>query len=397
MITSREWRPNIGRLAGQVLMVSLLSSSPTFANWQLREFLILYSDGFPAEQVAGRLTELSTRRIAAAHYNTVMCGTPELELVAKAGLRCLTIGWSQGAPDWIGEAVSPAIARTLATNPAVWGYYVTDEPDNKNWKRGAVFQQLADRVKEYRAADLNHVAWINMTSATGTFLADYMEVVKPDLLSFDLYRWWAREGDWWRGLEAHRDAALRAHVPMIMWIESNSSEKRFNAHLPPPEDNATKIRWSVYTSLAYGSKGVQWFIGSTNEDVANLNAELSVLGSTLVNLKSRHVFHTSGVPPEGLRLPESSWYFTDAPNLVIGEFVNPGEPNGSYFLIANKSIDDDIDAVFEIRRRVVSTVEEVNKKSVGRTALPMERQAGATRVRLHLPAGDGRLIRVETG
>jgi hypothetical protein len=377
-------------------MVSLLLSSATFASWQMKDFLILYSDGWPAEQVAGRLTEPSLRRIAAAHYNTVMCGTPELEMVAKAGLRGLVIGWSQGAPDYIGEAVSPAVAYTLATNPAVWGYYVMDEPDNKNFKRGALFQQLAEKVNEYRSADPNHVAWLNVTSATGSFLADYMEIVKPDFLSFDLYRWWARESDWWRGLEAHRDAALRAGVPMIMWIESNSSEKRFNAHLPPPEDNATKLRWSVYTSLAYGSKGVQWFIGSTDEDVANLNAELSVLGPTLVRLESKHVFHTSGVPREGLRLPESSWYFTDAQDLVVGELVNPSEPNASYFLMANKSIDGDIDAVFELRRRVVLTVEEVNKKSVGRTALPMERKAGGTRVRLHLSAGDGRLIRVET-
>jgi hypothetical protein len=324
----------------------------------------------------------------------VMCETSELELVAKAGLRCLAIARSQGAPDYIGEAVSPAIASTVASNPAVWGYYVTDEPDNKNWKRGTVFTQLAERVKEYRAADPNHLAWINMTSATGSFLADYMDVVKPDLLSWDLYRWWALESDWWRGLEAHRDAALKARVPMIMWIESNTSEKRHNAHLPPPEDNATKIRWSVYTSLAYGSKGVQWFTGSTNEDVAKLNAELSAMGPTLISLESTHVFHTSAVPREGQRLPESSWYFTDAQDLLIGEFVNPGEPNASYFLIANKSIDHDTDAAFEIRGREVSVVEEVNKKSVGRTGLPMERRAGATRVRLHLSAGDGRLIRV---
>jgi hypothetical protein len=391
-MTLREWQSSIGRPAGQVLALSLVLSSPTFASWHMRDFLILYSYGWPAEQVAGRLTELSARRIAAAHYNTVMCAPPELELVAKAGLRCLLIGWSQGAPDYIGEAVPPAIARTLAANPAVWGYYVTDEPDNKNWKRGTTFEQLAERVNEYRAADPNHVAWINMTSATGNFLSDYMDIVKPDFLSFDLYRWWSKESDWWRGLEAHRDAAVRAGVPMIMWIESNSS---FNALRPPPDDNATKIRWSVYTSLAYGSKGVQWFSGSTDEDVAKLNAELAVLGPTLIKLESKRVFHTSEVPREGLRLPESNWYFTDAQDLVVGEFVDPGEPNASYFMIANKSITDDADAVFEIRQRLVSAVEEVNKKSAGRTALLMERQAGTTRVRLHLSAGDGRLVRVD--
>jgi hypothetical protein len=360
----------------------------------MREFLILYSFGWPAEQVAGRLTDLSARRIAAAHYNTVMCATSELELVAKAGLRCLAIGWSQGPPDYIGEAVSPRIARTLAANPAIWGYYVMDEPDNKNRKRGATFEQLAERIRDYRAADPDHAAWINVTSATGSFLSTYMEVVRPDFLSFDLYRWWARESDWWRGLEAHRDAALRAGVPMIMWIESNSSEKRFNAHMPPPDDNAAKIRWSAYTSLAYGSKGVQWFTGSTDEDVSTLNGELSVLGPTLVNLESKRVFHTSEVPLEGRRLPESNWYFTDAPHLVIGEFANPREPNASYFLIANKSIEQDSEAVFEVRR-AVSVVEEINRKSGGRTVLPTERQAAATRTRLHLSAGDGRLIRVE--
>jgi hypothetical protein len=321
-----------------------------------------------------------------------MCATPELELVANAGLRCLLMGWSRGAPDYIGEAVPPAVARTLAANPAVWGYYVMDEPDNKNSKRGATFQQLAEKIKDYRAADPNHVAWINVSSVLGSYLSDYMEVVRPDFLSFDLYRWWAKESDWWRGLEAHREAALRAHVPMIMWIESNSS---FNALRPPPEDNATKIRWSVYTSLAYGCKGVQWFIGSTDEDVAKLNAELAVLGPTLIKLESKRVFHTSDVPREGLRLPEASWYFTDARDLVIGEFVNPDDPNASYFVIANKSIDDDADAVFEIRRRTVSAVEELDKKSAGRTALPMDRQAGTTRVRLHLSAGDGRLVRVK--
>jgi hypothetical protein len=394
MMSRRRWS-RIGRPACLGLTFSLLLSSPAFASWQMREFLILYSYGWPAEQVAGRLTEPSAHRIAAAHYNTVMCATPELELVARAGLRCLLMGWSEGAPDYIGEAVSPAIARTLAANPTVWGYYVIDEPDNKNRRRGATFQQLAERVRDYRTADPNHVPWINVSSATNPFLSEYMDVVRPDFLSFDLYRWWARESDWWRGLEAHRDAALRAHVPMILWIESNSSEKRFNAHLPPPEDNATKIRWSVYTSLAYGSKGVQWFIGSTDEDVASLNAELAVLGPTLIRLQSAHVFHTSAVPREGLALPASNWYFTDAQDLVIGEFVNPGEPTASYLLIANKSIDRDSDAVFEIRQRDVPAVEEVNRKSPGRTALAMERHAGATRIALHLSAGDGRLIRVE--
>lgn len=393
-MTAREWRPAAGRLAVQVLIVSLLSSAPTFGRWQMQEFLILYSQGWPAEQVAEHLTEVGARQIAAAHYNTVMCAASELELIARAGLRCLAMGRSRGAPDWVGEALSPAIARTWAANPAVWGYYVMDEPDNRNVKRGALFEQLADTVKSYEAADPNHVAWINMSSATGSFLTNYMEVVKPPLLSFDLYRWWARESDWWRGLEAHRDAALKAHVPMIMWLESNSSEQRFNANLPPPQDNAAKLRWSVYTSLAYGSKGVQWFLGSTREDVADLNAELAAMGATLISLESKHVFHTSAVPKEGQRLPDSSWYFTEAPNLVIGEFANPGETNASYLLIANKSIDADCDAVLQIQRRSATGVQEVNRKTVGRTDLPLEMRRGAIRVPLHLAAGDGRLIRI---
>jgi len=383
------------RLASRALAAMALLGSLAHAGLPMRDFLILHSYGWPAEQVTGRLTARSAQRIAEAHYNTVMCAEPELELVAKAGLRCLLIGRSQGAPDWKGESVSTAVARRLARNPAVWGYYLMDEPDNSNARRGALFPQLGERVREFGTADPNHVAWINVSSATGRFLDDYMTVVRPELLSFDLYRWWARESDWWRGLEAHRDAALRAGVPMIVWIESNTSEKRFNAHLPPPRDNATKLRWSVYTSLAYGSKGVQWFLGSVAGDVSALNAELSAMGPTLVNLQSTHVFHTSGVPREGLRLPENSWYSSNTRDLLIGEFASRSEPDATYLLVANKSIGGDADPVLEIRGRNVLAVEEVSRASIGRTPLPTERQAGVTRVRLHLAAGDGRLIRVQ--
>jgi len=380
-----------------VFAATLLPAPPAHASWDMKDFLILYTNGWPADQVAGRMSEQSLGRIAAAHYNTVMCATTELELVARAGLRCLVIGWSQGPPDWIGEAVPPAVARGLASNPAVWGYYVMDEPDNINWKRGALFRQLGERVNEYRMADPDHVPWINlMTSNDRRYLEDYMRVVKPDLLSFDVYRWWVLEVTWWRCLEAHRAAALQAGVPLIVWIESNTSERRFMAHLPPPEDNATKLRWSVYTSLAYGSKGVQWFLGTMSEDVAILNAELSVLGPTLVKLESRHVFHTSDVPREGQRLPGTSWYSTDSPKLLIGELARRDEPNATYLLVVNKSIDAEADPVIEFRGRTVSAVEEVNRNSVGRTALSMERQAGATRIRLPLAAGDGRLVRIES-
>jgi hypothetical protein len=394
-VTSGRPLRGTGRLASGVLAATVLLGSLAHAGLPLHEFLILHSYGWPAEQVTGRLDARSAQRIAGAHYNTVMCTEAELELVAKAGLRCLLIGRSQGAPDWKGESVSTAVASRLASNPAVWGYYLMDEPDNSNARRGALFPQLAEKVTAFGAADPNHVAWINVSSATGRFLDDYMSVVRPGLLSFDLYRWWARESDWWRGLEAHRDAALRAGVPMIVWIESNTSEKRFNAHLPPPRDNATKLRWSVYTSLAYGSKGVQWFLGSVDDDISALNAELSAMGPTLVNLRSTHVFHTSGVPREGLQLPDSSWYSSNARDLLIGEFASRGEPDATYLLIANKSIDGDADPMLEFRGRNVVAVEEVSRTSTGRTPLPTEQQAGVTRVRLHLGAGDGRLIRVQ--
>ena len=117
-MSARAGLLGVGRTTWRALAVTLLLSSPSFAKWQQREFLILYSYGWPAEQVAGRLTEQSARRIADEHYNTVMCTPSELALVAKAGLSCLVIGWSQGAPDYIGSrwrrrwcAASPQIRR----------------------------------------------------------------------------------------------------------------------------------------------------------------------------------------------------------------------------------------------------------------------------------------------
>ncbi len=298
-----------------------------------------------AEEAGGQLTEESARRLAAEKYNAVTCGVADIGLVAKSGLRCLVMGWSQGPPNWIGESIPPEVAKTLANDPAVLGFFVTDEPDNKNTVRGTTFPQLRDRIAAYRAAAPNKLAWVNKLSGGGSTLTQYMETLQPDFLSYDWYRWWWGESGWWLNLEVHRAAALKYDVPMMVWIEQHTDEKLATARLPPPPGNAEKVRWSVYSSVAYGAKGIQWFIARPYQEIAALNAELTALGPTLIKLTSRNVFHTSDVPWEGRRLPLSSWYSTDAKNLLIGEFTRADEPNTSYLLIANKSIETATDFV----------------------------------------------------
>ena len=85
---------------------------------------------------------------------------------------------------------------------------------------------------------------------------------------------WEGDRGWFSRLELNREAALRAGIPLIIWIETvaNESDERYGI-APMPSDSPPKVRQSVYTSLAYGVKGIQWYHGSMlyERDSATLN------------------------------------------------------------------------------------------------------------------------------
>ncbi|MFQ5810974.1 MAG: hypothetical protein ACE5JM_15255, partial [Armatimonadota bacterium] len=161
----------------------------------------------------------------------------------------------------------------------------------------------------------------------------------------------------------------------------------------------------VYTSLAYGIKGVEWFTAAKlfehgtaelrpcGEDVAALNAELKHLGAVLVKLRSRDVFHTAPVPAACRPIPADLGVGTDTAELVIGVFEHPDDERSDYLLVANKSIGESRDVRLRFSRRP-SRVRRLGKRNGRWAPVRVRRADGGGVLELSLAPGDGELVRV---
>ncbi|MFC1608532.1 hypothetical protein ACFL47_11240, partial [Candidatus Latescibacterota bacterium] len=260
---------------------------------------------------------------------------------------------------------TPEDASRLRDNPHIWGYHLTDEPDSDQ------FPGLAKQVAVFKEADPNHPAYINLFARAGEHITNYIDEVKPELLSYDYYQWWYGDYQkWWEGstgyfarLEQHREAALSAGIPLILWVEvtANKHDDRYS-NVPLPSDSNPKIRQSLYTSLAYGVKGIQWFHGKLlytkgtselnecGEHVASLNRELHRLGPVLMELRSVNVFHTQPLPKMTREAPPQHWVVPEGDNLVMGMLRNNSKQD--YIMLVNRTPEHGQMATLVFQRKI---------------------------------------------
>ena len=113
----------------------------------------------------------------------------------------------------------------------------------------------------------------------------------------------------------------------------------------PPPDNEQKLRHSVYSALAYGVKGIQWLSAGLMvahdqciKDVAAINAELKVIGPTLMKLRSVDVFHTAPLPTNTRSIPLKHWVHVEGEptceGIVMGMFKD--EDDMDYIMFVNR-------------------------------------------------------------
>jgi hypothetical protein len=148
------------------------------------------------------------------------------------------------------------------------------------------------------------------------YLDDYIRIVNPDILMYDLYPFGAdgsTSKNFFSNRAIIREKALKANIPYWAWIQSWSSESFSPA---PRTPSGSDIRMDVFSHLTYGFTGISYFtynnlIGAAiiNDDnterplygeVKNINAMLKNLGKTLKYLKSTDVRY---IPGAGNSLP----------------------------------------------------------------------------------------------
>ena len=91
-------------------------------------------------------------------------------------------------------------------------------------------------------------------------LKQFIETVKPDLISYDHYHFLKdKDGQpltasqYFLNLALIRDGGLEAGKPFLNIIQANTIEKSWR--LP----NAQEMRFLVFTTMAYGGRGISYF------------------------------------------------------------------------------------------------------------------------------------------
>jgi hypothetical protein len=358
-----------------LVSAAILVAIAAHADWKMDPFMI--------SLWGGPVDEATAKTFADAGFNTVMAPYDKLELCRKYGLKAMVMN------------ATPEMAAKHKDDPAIWGWFVRDEPQEKE------FKDVAVPVAKLQEADPNHPAYVNLMAWMN--LKAYIDTVKPRFLSYDYYQWWWGTQNQFGRLEVHRKAALEAKIPLICWVEANADPrwewgKPGATYLP---DNQVKLRQSVYTALVYGVKGIQWFVESlifehdkagkmlpklqpAGEDIKAINGELQALGPTLVKLTSTGVYHTDPVPPGGSAFPADLWVQAKGRHLTLGLFTD--EAGTSYIMVVNRDI----------------TMKRPVTLSFGRPVAEVDRFDRQTRqwvsmpeARMMLKAGDGELLRVE--
>jgi hypothetical protein len=149
--------------------------------------------------------------------------------------------------------------------PACWGYRLWDEPPAK------MFGDLAKRLAEVRKLRPGRLGDINLypdyakphqmgVETYDEYVSLFLATVDVDVLCMDHYPIFKPQQDsrhrYCRNLETMRKFSLKKGIPF--WNYFNTAP--FGPHTDPTE---AQIRWQIYTSIAYGAKGVNYFTYGT--------------------------------------------------------------------------------------------------------------------------------------
>ncbi len=388
--------------------------------WQPEEFPISYWSGPPAS-----FNTLETWQTV-KDCNFTVCGTDggysveankqRLDLCEQLGLKALVvdgrIGWQMTAEDNWRETITEIVAD-YGSHPALYGYYLKDEPNYQN------FEALGEINREFEKQDPAHLPYINLfptyasirqlgTPTYEDHLDKFLSIVKPRVLSYDHYCLLRAGGirpDYFENLGLIREYGLRYGVPPWNIILSL-------AHLAYRDPTDAEMRWQVYTSLAYGMKGIMYFTYWTSQGLAaqerfaivdnegkparlysivrQLNAEMKVLGKTLLGLTSTGVFHTGEVPAGCTRLgTDAIIRLPDDLPLLIGFFKDA--KGVDFAMIVNRDYQEPVEFEATLLPHIVG-VSEISAAD-GNEA-PSNIEGG--KLSLRLEPGEGKLFQLQT-
>lgn len=216
-----------------------------------------FAIGFWVDPPADEKMDQRYAEIAEANFTLVIGGfgatqkdtiAKQIQLCEKYGLRLIMKNAAADPGD-------------LLDAKACWGVNLRDEPSAKD------FGHLREAVDKLRKDAPGKLAYINLfpnyagSAILGTdnydqHVSRFVNEVNPDVLCMDHYPIMTPEADGRKGycenLEVMRKYSLEKGIPF--WNFFNTMP--YGPHYDPTE---AQLRWQIYTSVAYGAKGVLYF------------------------------------------------------------------------------------------------------------------------------------------
>jgi hypothetical protein len=287
-----------------------------------------------------------------------------LNACRAAGLKAIVSDPRVSGYDWgkVDEAIArqnlASLVAKVGRHPAVYGYYLRDEPG------AGMFPGLAKVADLVRELSPGKWPYINLfpdyansdqlgTATYSEYLERFIATCHPSIISYDNYSLMddgsVRE-NYWSNLEAVR-AASRKHG-LEFWNIVLSV-----AHFSYRELNAADFRFQVYTTLAYGGRGISYFTyfapSTGNYRMApidqfgnqtptwyymqHVNLQIQKLAPTLLQLTSDAVYHFGKVPTGGSAPPANSLVTgAGGDSFLAGDFTH--RDGSRYVMIVNQDL-----------------------------------------------------------
>lgn len=254
-----------------VLLLAVMPGLGAFTQEKLKangEIPVLAWVGIPENETSiERFKELKASgiNINYSNYSSVEAVEKALDAAGQSGVKLIPF-----CPELQSEPEKTV--KRLMKHPALFGYHLRDEPNAKD------FPELATWVKRIRAIDKQHPCYINLFPCYGSverffekgyvpepgkdiyeaYVELFLKEVPVSFISFDHYPVIENDGirtlrpEWYKNLEMISAASKRSGLSF--WAFARSV-----AYGRSPVPTIAEIRLQLYSNLAYGAQGLQYF------------------------------------------------------------------------------------------------------------------------------------------
>ncbi|MDR3128944.1 MAG: beta-galactosidase [Tannerellaceae bacterium] len=290
--------------------------------------------------------------------------------------------------------------RRFKNHPALAGYHLQDEPLYSEFPR---LSQLARRIQ---ALDNEHFCYVNLWPGD-TFTpysehslfghSSYREYVKACIeqvplpfISFDNYPIWTPDSTgihaigkgWYSNLSVIYEECKKAGKPFWAFARTAGAGDPVGG---TPSPTLEELRLEVYTALAYGAQGIQYYVYEDNTNpsfhdmpfdyfkqqktptyymVQELNKEIRNFAKVFLGATALEVKHT-GAPYDKYRLEQAPNVFKTFETGETGATTSLLEKGDrTFFVILNRDVNERLDVKVEVDASVRQVTKNGTLKTV---------------------------------